>query len=290
MSLTAQVVNGKLVQQTDKTEAESNGKKNAAGGALDKDAFLQLLVAEMKYQNPMEASNNSTEYISQLATFSELESMQNLQDTAEDMKMSQMVGKNVILNVNDQLIAGQVDRLQYEAGETKLVVNDACYSMEDVYQIIDDDYYTATTKVQTILATVVKLPELANATTADLKQFGEIAETYEGMTDYEKTFLTGEEIEFIEGYLEAYEAYLESLEVDPMEVLIQKMDSYGLRMSDLLQQIIDKEPTVIVTGTESADGENTDAAGDENGEEGTEGASDGTASEEATGGSDTTVE
>ena len=130
-SYTAPVMDGQIVQQTAKTET----KKSTGENSLDKDAFLQLLVAEMKYQDPLEASNNSTEYISQLATFSELEGMQNLQTTAEDMKASDMIGKSVILNVDDNLITGQVDYLQFEDGKTKICVNGNYYDMEDVYQV-----------------------------------------------------------------------------------------------------------------------------------------------------------
>ena len=78
MSAIASVVDGVITNQTTATEKEQEAKK--AGGSLDKDAFLQLLVAQMKYQDPLEPTSN-TEYISQLATFSSLEEMQNLNST-----------------------------------------------------------------------------------------------------------------------------------------------------------------------------------------------------------------
>ena len=42
---------------------------------LDKDAFMQLLVAQMKNQNPLDPTSND-EFIAQLAQFSSLEQMQ----------------------------------------------------------------------------------------------------------------------------------------------------------------------------------------------------------------------
>lgn len=253
-SVVASVVDGNLVQKTDKTETESSTTSNETGGSLDKDAFLQLLVAEMKYQDPLEASNNSTEYISQLATFSELESMQNLQDTAEDMKMYQMIGKSVMLNVDDTLIMGQVDYLQYEGGKTKLSVNGSYYDLDDVYQVIDSDYLTATSKAQSIVSVMLTLPEVEEATKADLEAFKEVAEIYSGMTDYEKSFLTSEMIEAVDAYMEKYEAYTGAdAEVDPIEIMIQKMDDYGLRLSDLLQQILDAQSSIAAgSGNEAA--------------------------------------
>ncbi len=83
MSVIAQVKNGQLVESAAKTQEET--KK--ANSSLDKDAFLQLLVAQMKYQDPLQPTSN-TEYISQLATFSELEEMQNLTSGSRIVAMS----------------------------------------------------------------------------------------------------------------------------------------------------------------------------------------------------------
>ena len=68
MSSTAVVENGKIVE----TASQSSTKKAADKSGMDKDAFLQLLVAQMKYQDPLEPTSN-TEYISQYATFSQVE-------------------------------------------------------------------------------------------------------------------------------------------------------------------------------------------------------------------------
>ena len=56
--LMAPVVNGQVVQQTE----DVNAKKTKGGGNLDKDDFLQLLVAQMKYQDPLQPASN-TEYV-----------------------------------------------------------------------------------------------------------------------------------------------------------------------------------------------------------------------------------
>ena len=78
MALTAQFVDGKLLTQSQQNaqktaETGKNGKvaEKGSGGEMDKDAFLQLLVAQMKYQDPLEPTSN-TEYVSKYATFSEL--------------------------------------------------------------------------------------------------------------------------------------------------------------------------------------------------------------------------
>lgn len=71
----APIENGKPVETTSQTSLKESEKKKS-NSTVDKDQFLQLLVAQMKYQDPLEPTSN-TEYISQYATFSELEQMQN---------------------------------------------------------------------------------------------------------------------------------------------------------------------------------------------------------------------
>jgi flagellar basal-body rod modification protein FlgD len=46
---------------------------------LDKDAFMNLLVQQLKNQDPMDPQSND-EFIAQLASFSSLEQMQNMND------------------------------------------------------------------------------------------------------------------------------------------------------------------------------------------------------------------
>lgn len=69
------------------TDSTGNPLTNAAGGALGKTEFLQLLVQEMTNQDPLKPADN-TEFIAQLAQFSTLEQMQNLNDGFTNMQSS----------------------------------------------------------------------------------------------------------------------------------------------------------------------------------------------------------
>ena len=72
MGVVQKVENGKFVESNSAASLAKEKEKLKGSNTLDKDAFLQLLVAQMKYQDPLEPTSN-TEYISQYATFSELE-------------------------------------------------------------------------------------------------------------------------------------------------------------------------------------------------------------------------
>ena len=69
MALIQPVEDGKIPKDTSTTS------KSDTSNDLGYDQFLQLLCAEMQYQDPLEPTSN-TEYVAQLATFSQMEEQQ----------------------------------------------------------------------------------------------------------------------------------------------------------------------------------------------------------------------
>ena len=82
-------------------------KEKSSNSSLDKDAFLQLLVTQMQYQDPLEPTSN-TEYMAQLAQFSSVEELQNLSSTFSTGQAMNLTGQYVILNVPDS--TGEINR------------------------------------------------------------------------------------------------------------------------------------------------------------------------------------
>lgn len=70
------------VQSTDQGKSAEVSR-----GSLGKDDFLKLLVTQLQYQDPLNPTDN-TQFVAQLAQFSSLEGITNLQLTAEGMKGS----------------------------------------------------------------------------------------------------------------------------------------------------------------------------------------------------------
>ena len=88
-------------------------KTNDGTSALGKDAFLQLLVTQMKNQNPLDPQDN-TQFVAQLAQFSSLESMQSLNSSvstiannyqsSQALQASSLVGRSVIAQTDTAVV------------------------------------------------------------------------------------------------------------------------------------------------------------------------------------------
>jgi len=66
---------------------------NSSGAVLGKDDFLKLLVTQMKNQDPLNPMD-STEYTAQLAQFSSLETLQNIDAEIQQLKTAQAAANN----------------------------------------------------------------------------------------------------------------------------------------------------------------------------------------------------
>lgn len=132
----------------DTSKAATTGKTNTSstnsGSSLDKDAFLQLLVAQMKYQDPLEPTSN-TEYMTQLAQFSSVEELQNINQTFSGNRALSLAGQYVILNVPDSAgkinqISGLVDYVTISGGKTYFSINDQYYDSDYLDSVVSLDY------------------------------------------------------------------------------------------------------------------------------------------------------
>lgn len=112
--------------------------------SLDKDAFLQLLVTQMQYQDPLSPTDN-TEYMSQLAQFSQLEAMNNLSSQYDKSNALNLVGSYVIMNTTDSAgnatyASGLVDYVTVKDGNAVLSINNKYYPYSDLDSVVDKDY------------------------------------------------------------------------------------------------------------------------------------------------------
>ena len=185
---------GNLVTQF--TQETSEKEKANSNSTLGKEAFLQLLVAQMQYQDPLEPMDN-TEYVSQLATFSQLEAIQNMSQTLSYGQASDLVGKSVAVKVTDangdtNLKWGVVDYVIYEGGKPYLVIDEEKYPYEDLDTVLSDDYLDrmANYEIASVISSYIdSLRDPADATLEDYDKVVSARKAYDSLTDVQKSLI-----------------------------------------------------------------------------------------------------
>ena len=202
--LMAPVKDGKFVE----TDTQASVKKATApdNNGMDKDAFLQLLVAQMQYQDPLEPTSN-TEYISQYAQFSQVEQMQNMAATSELARATSLVGQEVYIKTTNskgesQLKYGKVDYVVFENNKAYLAIDESLYALEDLDTVVDLDYKNAFDKAYDFTVELNKLPVISSIDLSYAEKIDKLEKIYNEMTDYEKSFLTDENVEKLKKYIE----------------------------------------------------------------------------------------
>ncbi len=217
-----EVKDGKIVD--DVSAAEHTSKKREVNNELGKDQFLQLLVAQMQYQDPLEPTSN-TEWVAQMATFSMVESLNGMKDAMTEQSAYGLVGKYVILNTGNaeeaNYIKGKVDYITIQNGKLKLSVEDKLYDVSTLDTIADQEYYDGSIKAKTVHDMIALLPSEDNLSAKDDGLVKSAREAYDELTDTQKQFVSDEDLK----KLQTLEKRLDSLKPTYYEGLVNKLPS-----------------------------------------------------------------
>lgn len=216
MALIAPVENGELVQSSTKKDTSTKSKDG-----MDKDSFLQLLVAQMKYQDPLEPTSN-TEYISQYAQFSQVEQIQNMATGMDLQRASSLVGQEVYVKTTDSkgdtvYKQGKVDYVVYQNNKPFLSIEEKLYPLEDLDTVADSDYLAAYNKGLKFVENINKLPNIGGIDMTDAADIDALEKEYNEMTDYEKTFLASDVVKILNKYTEKIKELRQSIESQEAE-------------------------------------------------------------------------
>lgn len=120
-------------------EAKKTSTRNT--GELGKDDFLQLLITQLQHQDPMSPSSDQ-EFIAQIAQFSSLEQMQNLNQSFSMQTGFAMMGKYVQAEVTDEsgnvsYVNGQVSAVRKSGSDVVAIVNDTEVPLDKIFNVSD---------------------------------------------------------------------------------------------------------------------------------------------------------
>lgn len=244
-----------------KTTTETTGtQKKTNGSDLGKDDFMKLLVTQMQYQDPLNPQAD-TDFIAQLAQFSSLEQMQNMNTTNTNSQAFSLVGKEVIVeNTNGKgetsQVQGTVDYVTVRNGKAYLSIQDELYSIDNLVTVMDN-YYV----IQDYIPSVEESNQIYDKQNpSDLKFKIDLGKNgYEAtsvVVAINGTAIPAEQMSFDNGVLTIRGKAFEELEIG----------SYNLvfAFDDVLStQIADKVKVNIIDGEKTGEGETT---GDDNSE------------------------
>ena len=202
-SVSATVKNGEIVTSASQ---DSLSKANESNSGMDKDAFLQLLVAQMKYQDPLEPTSN-TEYISQYAQFSQVEALNNMSTTMELSRYSSYVGKEVVIESTDSSgkstqTRGFVDYVTFEEGKAYFSIEGNLYKAEDMVTVISNEYSNAEDIAEKFAKTIKDLPGVDSINVNDHgNTINNLYNLYNSIGDYEKGFLDDDDVAAMNKYV-----------------------------------------------------------------------------------------
>lgn len=108
----------------------------------DKDMFLKLLVTQLQNQDPLNPQDDK-EFLSQMATFTSLEQIQNMNQTLTQSQGYAMIGKYIIGAYDDgtgKMVTteGRVEGVTMKNGEAYLTVGENMVALSNVYETYED--------------------------------------------------------------------------------------------------------------------------------------------------------
>ncbi len=212
MAIIQPIKDGKVVEDTSKKSNKQDKTQQA-----DKEMFLKLLVAEMQYQDPLQPTSN-TDYVKELATFSQVEAVQGVQDKVNNLSGNSLVGKYVILYTKGasgekEYISGKVDYVTTdEKGDIYLSVNEKQYSLDDLDSVCDENYYTAVTGAQDFHSAVDRLPNPYALTLKDEEKVTLCRKVFDAMNNYQKQYVYADDVKKLEALEERLAALKKAAE------------------------------------------------------------------------------
>jgi flagellar basal-body rod modification protein FlgD len=113
----------------------------ASTAGNDKDMFLKLLVAQMKFQDPSKPTD-STQYLQQMAQFSMVEKLDEMADAQDKSTSSSqlqaavsMIGTTVNYGAGDDASSGKVTSVTIVSGVPALMIDGKSVALADVTKV-----------------------------------------------------------------------------------------------------------------------------------------------------------
>ena len=113
----------------------NNSSTTKTSQDLGKDDFLNLLVTQLKYQDPMSPMEDK-EFISQMAQFTSLEQMKNMNNSVQITQATSFIGKQVTwADSQGNEVKGIVKSVKIVNGEARVIVGNETLELKQILSV-----------------------------------------------------------------------------------------------------------------------------------------------------------
>ena len=132
---------------TSYSAATSNSVKDtdSNGNSLSMSDFITLLVAQLQNQD-MNNTTDMSEMVSQMAQYSMIEAINEMNDQSKLSSSFNLIGKGVTISTDDGYAYGKVDGVTITDGAAKVVIKGKSYSVDDIKEVFDASLLDSTTE------------------------------------------------------------------------------------------------------------------------------------------------
>ena len=124
-------------QNSDQAQAQAGNSR----GQLGKEDFLQLLTVQLRYQDPLNPMEN-TEFVAQMAQFSSLEQLQNMNQTMErsqgaEAELQAAFKNNLVTSLVGKAVEVPTQEVAYDGETTEVAYRLGAQARSALLQILD---------------------------------------------------------------------------------------------------------------------------------------------------------
>lgn len=145
-------------------------KSTDANSELGQDAFLKLLVAQLKYQDPLNPADGA-EFLAQTAQFTMVEKLSDLEaqgqstvTSQQQMQAAQLVGRHVTyVDSTGNLVEGVVESAEYTPDGQSLTIDGQAVELDNITKVVGNNRVDGASEAVSALG-----PSLASSLTPAL--------------------------------------------------------------------------------------------------------------------------
>ena len=117
------------------SSSSNNSSTTKTSQDLGKDDFLNLLVTQLKYQDPLSPMEDK-EFISQMAQFTSLEQMKNMNNSVQITQATSFIGKQVTwADSQGNEVTGIVKSVKIVNGEARVIVGNETLELKQILSV-----------------------------------------------------------------------------------------------------------------------------------------------------------